>query len=306
MGSRSAIKPANSPRAGKSQGIVGPESRKPADLQRSIKACWRSAREAVPRTTAAPFVIAITDDSLRRLWTEHVARWCYYYEPARLEEISERLLRGRSLTRLQLEYLKDLKNLGDDLRNFFLLFSVVHQVPPRIQSLVKMVGQIRDQVRLVELFRAKQQAHKLIALLSKSSDIKWPALRTKPVAKCRFLRSRIAQMQALLKHKTFTAHEFHGFKKDFRLIYTVYYSLNPEAARRPADQNTLTAAKKLIKRMHQVLLEHKYKHGLRYRATLVTLPKKFRAHLLHLLATIKITSPGAKAIKENGLFSHPG
>lgn len=120
----------------------GPESPKPADLRRSIKACWRSGREVIHETASAPLVIVITDDSLRRLWTEHVARWCYYYDPARLEEISERLIRGRSLTSVQLEYLKDLKNLGDDLRYFFLLFSAVHQVSPLIQSLVKMAGQI--------------------------------------------------------------------------------------------------------------------------------------------------------------------
>lgn len=240
------------------------------------------------------------------LWLEHVARWCYYYEPGKLEAISERLILGRGVTKVQLEYLKDLKNLGDDLRNFFLLFSVVHQVPIRIQSLVKMVGQIRDQVRLNAVERAKRQAHKLIAILTTASDIKWPVLRTKPAAKCRFLRSRIATMQALLKRKSVTAHEFHDFKKDFRLIYTVYYTLNPDEARWSAEQNTFTTAKKLIKRMHQVLLEHKYKHGLKYRATLVTLPKKFRVHLLDLLSTIKVTSPGAKMIKESGLSSLSG
>ena len=58
----------------------------------------------------------------------------YYYDPVFLEAISESLTTGRELTPEQMEYLKHLKNTGDDLRNFFLLFSTDHQGAPWDQA----------------------------------------------------------------------------------------------------------------------------------------------------------------------------
>jgi hypothetical protein len=183
------------------------------------------------------------------------------------------------------------------LRNFFLMFSVTHQVPSLIQSLVKMIGQIRDQVRLGQLRRAKHQARTLLRLLSKSSQIKWPELRTEPAAKCRFLRSRIAHMKKFLARTSLTANEFHQFKKDFRLVYAIYYSLNRKEALLPTSANALLVAKKVIKRMHQVLLEQKYEYGLKYRETAISLQTKFRQHLLRCLGAIKVTSPRPKELR---------
>ena len=130
-----------------------PEIGKYADINHSLQSCWEAFRELVPQKPSGSLVIALTQDSMRRMWTDHLVRWAYYYDPARLEGISQRLMRGRRLTRPQLEYLRNLKNFGDDLRTFFQFFAVNHHVPKPIQSLVKMVGQLRDQVRLGELSR---------------------------------------------------------------------------------------------------------------------------------------------------------
>lgn len=224
------------------------------------------------------------------MWLEHLTRWCYYFEPAMLEVICKRLIQGQRPTARHMEYLKALKNTGDDLRNFFQLFSVAHEVPTLIQSLVKLVGQVRDQVRLGELQRARRQARKLLEAVSRCGRGDWPELRTNPATKARFLRSRVHRMQRLLAAHTITAYEFHELKKDFRLVYSVYYHLYPEEARASAGPDTFTGAKKLVKRMHQVLLEQKYKHGMKYRTTPIRLPEDFRAHLLRFLGTIKITT----------------
>jgi hypothetical protein len=189
-----------------------------------------------------------------------------------------------------LEFLKALKNTGDDLRNFFQLFSAAHEVPTNIQSLVKIVGQIRDQVRLGELQLARKQARKLLEVVSRCGQGDWPELKTDPAAKARFLGARVRRMKRFLALKRITAYDFHELKKDFRLVYSVYYHLHPEEARASTGPGTFTGAKKSIKRMHQVLLEQKYKNGVKYRTTPISLPEDFRAHMLRFLGTIKITS----------------
>ena len=97
-------------------------------------------------------------------------------------------------------------------------------------------------------------------------------------------------MRRFLALKTITAYDFHELKKDFRLVYSVYYHLYPEQAHASAGPGTFTGAKKLIKEMHQVLLEQKYKSGIKYRTTQITLPEDFRAHMLRFLSTVKFTS----------------
>jgi hypothetical protein len=225
---------------------------------------------------------------MHRIWMEHLARWSFYYEPVFMEAISESLTTGRELTPEQMEYLKHLKNTGDDLRNFFLLFSADHQVPRLIQSLVKMVGQIRDQARLGELQRANAQAQELLELMPRSGNVDWPRLQADPVTRSRFLRGRIARIKRLLARKRLTAYDFHEVKKDFRLIHTVFLSLCPEQAQLTAGQDAFWGAKKLIKKMHQVLLEQKYKSAIKYRTTVIRLPEECRAHLLRVLDAIKV------------------
>jgi len=207
--------------------------------------------------------------------------------------VCKTLIQGLRPTNGQMEYLKTLKNTGDNLRNFFQLFSVAHEVPTIIQSLVKIVGQIRDQVRLGELQLARKQARKVLKVVPGCSKVDWPELQTDSAAKARFLRNRITRTKRFLALKTITAYDFHELKKDFRLVYSVYYHLYPEEAQASAGPDTFTSTKKLIKRMHEVLLEQKYKNGIKYRTTPITLPEDFRAHMLRFLGTIKITSWGS-------------
>jgi hypothetical protein len=227
---------------------------------------------------------------MHQIWTEHLTRWCYFFDPVMLEEVSGRLMRHRRLSQRHLDYLRELKNVGDDLRNFFQLFAVTHRVPRRVQRLVKLIGQLRDQVRLGEFRRASKQARQLLKLMTRSGRIQWPELAVNPAKGRDFLCSRIASMKRLLERRTLTAFDFHNVKKSFRLVYTVYFCLYPKEARLPAKRNALSAVKRLIKKMHQRLLEEKYRRGLKYRTTLVSLPEAFRTHLLSALATITITA----------------
>jgi hypothetical protein len=239
--------------------------------------------------TSAP-VIILSEQAMTGMWLEHMTHWAFCFEPATLEGICERLIEGQEPTREQMEYIKHLKNTGDDLRNFFKLFSVAHEVPTIIQSLVKIVGQVRDQVRKGELQRARKQARKLLDVVLRCGKVAWPELQADPAAKARFLRTRVTRMKRCLALNTITAYDFHELKKDFRLVYSVYYQLYPEAARASTGLDTFTGAKKLIKKMHEVLLEQKYKHGIKYRTTWISLPEDFRAHLLRFLGSLKITS----------------
>ena len=267
-----------------------------ADLTQALQARWKACRVLAPEHPAGLVVITLTEESLHSMWLARVGGWCYYYDPALLRAISRTLIRGRSLSDPQIEYLKHLKNLGDDLRDFFLLFSVSHRVPQLIQSLVKMVGQLRDQVRLSEFRMASQQARKLVRLLPMSGKIQWPELRVDPVEKRRFLAQRLAGMKQLLARKDLTAHDFHQVKKDLRLVHSVYFCLHPEPARSSAAGLAFSATKKIIKLMHHVLLEEKYKRQLKYRATVITLPEEFRHHVLLLLAKIRVTGRPARRV----------
>lgn len=269
-----------------------------AAIDEAIRTCWDRAcahksRGLAPATSATALVVTLSEQALVGMWMEHLARWSYYFEPEMLEGVCKRLIQGLRPTKGQMEYLTTLKNTGDDLRNFFRLFSVVHKVPTVIQSLVKIVGQVRDQVRLGELQLARKQARKVLKVVPGCSKVDWPELQTDPAAKARFLRHRVTRMKRFLALKTITAYDFHELKKDFRLVYSVYYHLYPEEARASAGPGTFTGAKKLIKRMHQVLLEQKYRRGIKYRTTSLSLPEDFRAHMLGFLGTIKITSRGS-------------
>jgi len=266
-----------------------------AAIEKAIRTCWdgicgNKFRRLTPATSCTTPVIALNEQAMAGMWMEHLARWCYYFEPTLLEGICERLIQGWGPTKGQMEYLKTLKNTGDDLRNFFRLFSVAHEVPNIIQSLVKSVGQIRDQVRLGEMQLARKQARKILDVVPRCGKVDWPALHTDPAAKARFLRARVTRMKRFLALKRITAYDFHELKKDFRLVYSVYYHLYPEEACASTGPRTFTGAKKLIKKMHQVLLEQKYKNGVKYRSTPISLPEDFRAHMLRFLGTIKITS----------------
>lgn len=264
-------------------------------IEEAIRTCWDGAcghksRRLAPATFSTALVITLSKQAMAGMWMEHLARWSYYFEPEMLEGACNRLIQGLRPTKGQMEYLTTLKNTGDDLRNFFRLFSVVHQVPAVIQSLVKIVGQVRDQVRLDELERVRKKARKLLEVVPRCGEVDWPELQTDPAAKAHFLRNRVARMKRFLALKTITAYDFHELKKDFRLVYSVYYQLYPEAARASTGMDTFTGAKKLIKKMHEVLLEQKYKNGIKYRTTPITLPKDFRAHMLRFLGSLKITS----------------
>src|SRR4051812_1544182 len=164
---------------------------------------------------------------MQLMWTEHLARWCYYYDPATLERISRRLMRERRLTPSQREYLRNLKNIGDDLRNFFQLFAVTHRVPRLIQQLVKLVGQIRDDVRLDEFQTAGKRARQLVKLVTRSRRIHWPELAIDPARGRDFLCARMDEMKRLLDRPQLTGHEFHRIKKHLRSVYTVYFCLYP-------------------------------------------------------------------------------
>lgn len=260
-----------------------------------MRACWggtrgRSSRGVAAPLSSAPVVITLGEQAMAGMWMEYLTHWAFCFEPATLEGVCASLIKGRGPTSEQMEYLKHLKNTGDDLRNFFKLFSVTHAVPATIQSLVKIVGQVRDQVRLGELQLARKQARKLLEAVTRCGKIDWPELQADPAVKARFLRTRVVRMKRLLALKTITAYDFHELKKDFRLIYSVYYQLFPDQARASTGAGTFTGTKKVIKRMHEVLLEQKYKQGIKYRTTPIRLPKDFRAHLLRFLSTIKITS----------------
>lgn len=258
-------------------------------LNRALQACWDSAGVPAFKRPCPSVTIALSEEALQQMWIERLTGWSYYLEPVLLERIALALHKGKGITPEQQEYLKDLKNLGDDLRNFFQLFSVAHQIPKPIQSLVKVVGQVRDQVRLGEIQRARQQAGKLLALLDKTRRIHWPKLRVDPDATSGFLRERVARMQRVLARNKITALEFHQFKKDFRLVFSVYAEIHPRRGRLPAG-NVLVARKKLVKKMHQALLTTKYRQELKYRKVLITLPEQFRSDFLRLLAAIKIES----------------
>ena len=287
------MKPRSARRTRRPQRAVSALAGSP-DLNRSLKACWQAFRGAILKAPVGPLVVTLTGDSMRRIWMEHLARWSYYYDPVFLEAISERLTTGRELTPEQMEYLKHLKNTGDDLRNFFLLFSTDHRVPRLMKSLVKMVGQIRDQVRLGELQRANAQAQELLELMPRSGKIDWPKLEADPVTRSRFLRGRIARMRRLLTRERLTAYDFHEVKKDFRLIHTVFLCLCPEEAQLPTGQDAFWGTKKLIKKMHQVLLEQKYKSAIKYRDTVIRLPEECRAHLLLVLDAIRVAGRAGK------------
>ncbi len=266
-----------------------------AAIDEAIRTCWdrtygHKSRGLAPTSFSTAPVITLSEQAMAGMWMEHLARWSYYFEPEMLEGLCKRLIQGLRPTKGQMEYLTTLKNTGDNLRNFFQLFSVVHQVPTVIQSLVKIVGQVRDQVRLGELQRARKQARKLLDVVPRCGKVDWPELQTDPAAKARFLRNRVTRMKRFLALKTITAYDFHELKKDLRLVYSVYYHLYPEEAHASAGPGTFTGAKKLIKRMHQVLLEQKYRRGIKYRTTSLSLPEDFRAHMLRFLGTIKITS----------------
>ena len=87
-------------------------------LGRNLRSTTQGGGSAKPST--AP-VITLSEQAMAGIWMEHLARWCYYFEPAMLEDF-QRLIHGRGPTPGQMEYLKTLKNTGDDLRNFFRLF----------------------------------------------------------------------------------------------------------------------------------------------------------------------------------------
>jgi hypothetical protein len=258
-------------------------------LNQALDACWEAGAPIVKIPVPA-VVIVLTADSLQQMWLEHLIRWSYYYEPLHLEKIARALQAGQRITPPEQEYLKDLKNVGDDLRGIFQLFSVGHQIPKPIQALVKMVGQLRDQVRLEETARARSQARELLALLARAGKIDWPELQVDPKAMGGFLRERIAGMQQLLGRKNLTARDFHQIKKDFRLVFSVYYCLNPRLARLPPKRNVFLTTKRLIKKMNRLLLEQKYWQNFKYRQAIITLPVAFRSFLSRFLSAVNITT----------------
>jgi hypothetical protein len=278
-----------------SQGRKPLRSRKPKEyprLNRSLEACWADFSRIISNAPRSPASLVLTANSMQQMWVEHLIRWSYYYDPSVLERIGRILGRERRITPEQLEYLRQLKNMGDDLRHFFQLFSVSHRVPKPIQALVKMVGQIRDQVRLNEGKRAARQAGELLRLLAASGKIHWPELQVNPVAMRAFLRERIAAMLQLLDRTQMTAHDFHQVKKDFRLIFSVYFYLHPRAAQAPLRRNAFVAAKMAIKKMNRVLLADKYRRAVKYRDIMIVLPSEFRMRVWRFINSIKITAQG--------------
>jgi hypothetical protein len=234
-------------------------------LDRALQEGWERWRKDCARQPIRPVVIRLNKLALQRMWIERLVRWSYSYEPVMLEMIAADLAARNPLTDEQLEYLKDLKNRGDDLRGFFQLFSVAHEIPRAIQALVKMVGQIRDQVRLGEIRRAQLQARELRQLLARTLRVRWPQFQV-------------------------SAHDFHQFKKDFRLLFSVYGYLHPQPDRVKPKQDAFSATRQAVKQMHQVLLEGKYLRALRYREFRITLPEEFQIHTLRLLRAVKLTT----------------
>lgn len=259
-------------------------------LNHSLQECWERQRKSLVGKTVLPAAIVLTDDSLRQMWVEHLARWSYYFDPALLETIGQTLCNGKKLDAEAEEYLKQLKNTGDDLRNFFQLFAVAHDIPKPVQCLVKIVGQLRDQVRLQEFQRARKEARELLILLAKAGNIAWPELRVDPAAMAGFLSERIAGMQQLLGHENISGYDFHQIKKDFRLVFSVYYYLHLKPMGITADESAFCATKKIIKKLHLVLVEKKYKNNFKYRDGQLTLPEEFRRHLTQFLHVIRITT----------------
>jgi hypothetical protein len=85
-----------------------------------------------------------------------------------------------------------------------------------------------------------------------------------------------------------TGFEFHQIKKDFRLLFSVYYFLYPKEARLPEKRNVFLATKTVIKKMHLVLLQSKYAEGFKYRKMLVAIPLEFRTHVLRFINSIQV------------------
>jgi hypothetical protein len=78
-------------------------------IDRLIQRSWESFRKGRPAAPGRSIVITLDEAAMHQIWTEHLARWCYYYEPVLLEGISGKLKRGRGLKQPQLEYLSNLK-----------------------------------------------------------------------------------------------------------------------------------------------------------------------------------------------------
>lgn len=281
---------------------VFPKLREYPELNRALAACWEESRGAIPKKAPARVVLVLSEESMQTMWIERLVRWCYYFQPAMLASIGRALIKERKIMSRQKEYLRELKNTGDDLRNFFTLFSVAHQIPLAVQMLVKIVGQLRDQVRLGEFKRAKHTANELLGLLAKAGKIDWPALRVDPKEMCEFLAEIIAGMKESLAREKMTGFEFHQIKKDFRLLFSVFYFLYPKAARLPEKRNAFLATKTVIKKMHLVLLQNKYAEGFKYRKMLVTVPLEFRTHVLRFISAIQILTlaPAPAAVAKPG------
>lgn len=259
-------------------------------LDRALADVWQRWRAACLEQPSESLAIRINRQALQRMWIDRLAGWSYAYEPVLLEQIAGALARRRPLTGEQLEYLKDLKNRGDDLRGFFQLFSVAHEIPRAIQALVKCVGQIRDQVRLGQTERARAQAKELRALLARTARARWPEFQVEPAAMAAFLRQKLRDMRQCLAGNPLSAHAFHQFKKDFRLLFSVHDYLHPDPARLTPAENAFSATRRAVKEMHQVLLAGKYLKSLRYREFRVNLPEEFRRNALRLLRSVTIAT----------------
>jgi hypothetical protein len=257
-------------------------------LNRGFTKHWQELQILLSASPPAPISLVLTEQAVQDLWLEHLARWSYYYEPIRVARIANALVKRKSVTPAEEEYLKHLKNAGDDLRTFCRLFSVLHETPRPIQLLVKKVGQIRDCVRLGRTKRTKEHGRELLKLMGKVGEIRWPALRPSPARVRRCLLERITEIKQRLVYSQMTGKEFHGLKKDFRLLFTVYYSLEPEKAQLPVQENPFLAIKQTIKKMHQLLLERKVKEGLKYRSALLTLPEEFAITLKLFVGSIRV------------------
>jgi hypothetical protein len=260
-------------------------------LNRAFAKCWEDLRALLSASPPAPVNLVLTEDRVQDLWLEHLARWSYHYEPIRVTKIAKALIKRKAVTPAEKEYLRHLKNAGDDLRAFCRLFSVRHKIPKPIQSLVKKVGQMRDCARLGPTKRTKEQGRELLTLMDRVGEIEWPALKPSPAAVRRCLLDRIREIKRRLVYSRMTAKEFHGLKKDFRLLFTVYYSLELEKAQLPVQENPFLAIKQTIKKMHRLLLKRKVEQGLKYRRTLLTVPDEFAVTLRLFVSSIRVRVP---------------